>query len=235
MHIAALVLGIIAILISLIPLLGMYAIPLAGLAILFGVLSLRKSKGLAIAGLVCGGLAAAMGGYQYSLAQDVKKALTTELDKGLKDGLGAAIKAEATKATSLDKPATVKEDIALDPFGPDFVGMVATVPAGTKLVADEFSRQFILNDFEFVAVSDAPYWEDGVKGILSDKTLQNVQRKSPTDVRWEATPPIGKTWYIDTLVKVGKKPYSCGNQIGTTSGPAMVDAFAAICSSIRKK
>lgn len=56
MPVAALVLGIVGLILSFVPCLGMYAIPLTILAIIFGVIGMKKEKGkgMAIAGLVCG-------------------------------------------------------------------------------------------------------------------------------------------------------------------------------------
>ena len=61
MPVAALVLGIVGLLLSLVPCLGMWALPLTLLAIIFGALGLKKEegkekkgKGMAIAGLICG-------------------------------------------------------------------------------------------------------------------------------------------------------------------------------------
>lgn len=56
MPIAALVLGLVGLILSLVPCLGMYALPLTILAIIFAVLGMKKEtgKGMSIAGLVCG-------------------------------------------------------------------------------------------------------------------------------------------------------------------------------------
>jgi hypothetical protein len=56
MNIAALVLGIVGTVVALIPCLGMYAIPLTLLAIVFGALSMKREqgRGMAVAGLVLG-------------------------------------------------------------------------------------------------------------------------------------------------------------------------------------
>lgn len=56
MPVAALVLGIVGLVLSLVPCLGMYALPLTILGIIFGVLGMKKEtgRGMSIAGLVCG-------------------------------------------------------------------------------------------------------------------------------------------------------------------------------------
>jgi hypothetical protein len=53
MIIAALVLGIVGTVVALIPCLGMYAIPLTLLAVVFGALSIKREqgRGMAVAGL----------------------------------------------------------------------------------------------------------------------------------------------------------------------------------------
>ena len=64
MGIAALVLGIIGLIVSIIPFVGMYALPLTVLALLLGALGMRKRpRGLATAGVVLGLLGTALGGY----------------------------------------------------------------------------------------------------------------------------------------------------------------------------
>jgi hypothetical protein len=75
---ASLVLGIIDALIAIIPILGMYAIPFAALALIFGFLgrSKPKGKGLAIAGIVLGLIGIGLGGWQYSLYRKAKEELT---------------------------------------------------------------------------------------------------------------------------------------------------------------
>ena len=76
MGVAALVLGIIGTLVSFIPVLGMYAIPLTVLALAFGALGLRKPKrGLATAGLVLGLVGTGIGGWQYTLSRKIEKEL----------------------------------------------------------------------------------------------------------------------------------------------------------------
>jgi hypothetical protein len=85
MGVAALVLGIVGTLIALIPILGMYAIPLTAIALILGILGVRKpKKGLAMAGLLLGLVGTGIGGWQYSLARKVHNELTdpnSELNK----------------------------------------------------------------------------------------------------------------------------------------------------------
>lgn len=90
MGIAALVLGIIGLLVSLVPFLGVVAFPLAILALIFGGLAIRAKahKGIGIAGLVTGLLALGFAFFQHSN----NKKLASEVDK-----LGAELKEELKK------------------------------------------------------------------------------------------------------------------------------------------
>lgn len=65
MGIAAMVLGIVGLLFSFIPCLGMYAAPVTLLAVILGAIGMRKpqGKGMAIAGLTCGALGCIISAY----------------------------------------------------------------------------------------------------------------------------------------------------------------------------
>jgi hypothetical protein len=144
--------------------------------------------------------------------------------------------AEPPKDEPKKLPEAEMVDHDLAPFGKPFEGMVVTAPKEAKLEFDEPSRHIVLSDTDFVDVSEAPYWEDGVKGLDKDKDNQNIKKVSETEVRYERTPPLGKSWLVDTLVKVGKDKYSCGTGMtGTFHSEAMADRIATICKSIRKK
>jgi len=97
MGVAALVLGIVGTLIALIPVLGMYAIPLTALALIFGLVGMRKpKKGLAIAGLTLGLVGTGIGGWQYSLAKKIDHELAdkdSDLNKAV-DKAAADFKAD---------------------------------------------------------------------------------------------------------------------------------------------
>ncbi len=82
MGVAALVLGIVGLIVAIIPFLGMYALPLTLLALIFGGLGMRKApKGLATAGLVLGLIGSCLGGYWVHASHEVSAALQKELDK----------------------------------------------------------------------------------------------------------------------------------------------------------
>ena len=95
MHIAALVLGIIGLLVSLVPFVGMYALPLTALALIFGLVTLKKKKGMAIAGLALGVVGSGLAGYQIYAWQEAKRAI----EAGLRDGMSEeSIKASLDQA-----------------------------------------------------------------------------------------------------------------------------------------
>jgi len=82
MGIAALVIGIIGFLVSLVPFIGMYALPLTGIAFILGAVAMRKKpRGLAIAGFVLGMLGSGLGGYWIHATHKAAAALQEEVDK----------------------------------------------------------------------------------------------------------------------------------------------------------
>lgn len=83
MPVAALVLGIIGLIISIIPFFGMYALPLTALAALLGFLGRKKvtGKGLATAGLVLGLIGSALGGWWVYASHKAKAELSKQLDE----------------------------------------------------------------------------------------------------------------------------------------------------------
>jgi hypothetical protein len=121
MPIAALVLGIVGLVLSLIPCLGMYALPLTLLAIILGALGMKDAagRGLAIAGLACGiiGTCAAAwwlyafmslkGAGEEGLKQFEKdfKAATEKMEKDLEKDLNKAVEAAPTPAPAPEAPA----------------------------------------------------------------------------------------------------------------------------------
>ncbi|HUJ62343.1 MAG TPA: hypothetical protein VLX92_27740 [Kofleriaceae bacterium] len=83
MGVAALVLGIVGLLLSFIPFFGMYALPLTALALILGALGARKpKKGLAIAGLVLGLVGSGLGAYWAYASHKA----ASELHDALKNG-----------------------------------------------------------------------------------------------------------------------------------------------------
>ena len=149
-------------------------------------------------------------------------------------------KPDEPKEPAKDEPKKLPEaemvDHDLAPFGKQFTGYVVTAPKDAKIEFDDPSRQIVLSDTDFVSISEAPYWEDGVKTLDKDKDNQNIKKVSDTEYRYERTPPLGKSWLVDMLVKVGKDKYSCGTGMtGTFHSEAMADRISTICKSIRKK
>ena len=145
-------------------------------------------------------------------------------------------KAEEPKSEEKKLPDAEMVDHDMAPFGKQFTGWVVTAPKDAKLEFDDPSRHIVLSDTDFIDVSEAPYWEDGIKALSQDKDNQNIKKVSDTEVRYERTPPLGKSWLVDILVKVGKEKWSCGTGMtGTFHSAAMADRIATICKSIRKK
>lgn len=95
MPIAALVLGIIGLVLSLVPCLGMYAMPLTVLAVILGALGMKAAtgRGMAIAGLVCGIIGTCVAGWWIYAYLTVKSASEDGL-KQLKKDLKAAVDKE---------------------------------------------------------------------------------------------------------------------------------------------
>lgn len=87
MGVAALVLGIIGLLLSLIPLLGIYAAPLTVLAVILGIVGIRKpqGRGMAIAGLVCGVLGCIVVALWLLLFGRASSEITKALDNSKRD------------------------------------------------------------------------------------------------------------------------------------------------------
>lgn len=108
MPIAALVLGIVGLLFSLVPCLGMYALPLTVLAVIFGAVGMKKpaGKGMAIAGLVCGVVGTAVAAYWLYAYLTIKGAVEDEIDK---QGKKAVEEMFDKAAEELNKPTPAPE------------------------------------------------------------------------------------------------------------------------------
>jgi hypothetical protein len=129
MGIAALVLGITGLLGSFIPCLGMYAIPLTALAVIFGAIGMRGSKdprassgrGMALAGIICGGLGTLIAAYwiylYFTIAPGLEQSLHDGIERGIQreeSGRGAVEQDERAKQQQLeaDKPKLEAEPAA---------------------------------------------------------------------------------------------------------------------------
>jgi hypothetical protein len=105
MGIAAMVLGILGLILSFVPCLGMYALPLTGLAVILGALGLRtpkdgvpRGKGMAIAGLVTGLIGSILGAYWLYIWMHIKNdASMGDFRKGFNEGIQKALREEAEK------------------------------------------------------------------------------------------------------------------------------------------
>jgi hypothetical protein len=176
----------------------------------------------------------------FALTAACSKKKETPKDEAPKPAEPAAktepAKAEPAKDEPKTLPAAEMVDHDLSPFGKQFAGYVVSAPKDAKIEFDDPSRHIVLSDTDFVSLDEAPYWEDSVKGLDKDKDNQNIKKVSDTEYRWERTPPLGKSWLVDTLVKVGKDKWSCGTGMtGTFHSEAMADRISTICKSIHKK
>ena len=122
------VLGILGLVLSFVPCLGMYALPLTVLAVILGALAMRsgkdglpkKGKGMAIAGLVCGLFGSLIGAYwlwAYMSIKNGSSSFEKEFKKGFNEGIEKAIKEEAAKAKH-DMPDHVVPSEKPDPATP---------------------------------------------------------------------------------------------------------------------
>ena len=145
-------------------------------------------------------------------------------------------KKEEPKTDEKKLPEAEMVEHDLSPFGKQFAGYVAMAPKDAKIEFDDPSRHIKLSDEDFISISEAQYWEDGVKTLADDKDNKDIKKVSDTEYRWVRTPPLGKSWLVDTLVMIGKEKWSCGTGMtGTFHSEAMADRIATICKSIKKK
>jgi hypothetical protein len=109
MPIAAMVCGIVGLVFSFVPCLGMYAIPVTLVAVILGVLGMKKEKGkgMAIAGLITGIVGTLIAGYwiyvYFTVKGDLEKfdkdLKSGKFDKEIKDTMEKEMKKELDKAT----------------------------------------------------------------------------------------------------------------------------------------
>lgn len=124
MAIAALVLGILGLVLSFVPCLGMYAMPLTILAIILGGLGMKKvqGKGMSIAGLVMGVIGTLIAGWWIYAYLSVKQ--------GLKDGTYEKQANEMIKEAQEKQEKEAKEAGKPDPATPPPADP-APVPTGS--------------------------------------------------------------------------------------------------------
>lgn len=175
---------------------------------------------------------------------DDKKVDAKKVDAKKTDDKKADAKTDAKTDAKVDappagdeKPAVAADaadkEMDLAAFGPEFKGYVVMAPEGTKIELDDPSRHITLSDVDFISLGEAPFYDDGVKGLAGDKDNSNIKIVSPTEARWERNPPLGKQWNYDIKIDIGGKAWSCNG--GTFTDAAMADKQVAICKSIKKK
>ncbi len=131
-------------------------------------------------------------------------------------------------------PLLADKEIDLAPWGPAFAGYVAMAPEGTDVSFDDPSRQLTFGeDNNYVSVSEAPFWADGIKTLSTDPDNSELKNVSDTEVRWMRNPPLGKEWNFDLKLDIGGKPYGCSGSTFTSA--TMADKLVSICKSIKKK
>jgi hypothetical protein len=109
MAVAALVLGIVGLVISFIPCLGLYGLFLTVPGLIFGLVGISKAKkakagmGLAIAGLICSLIGTAIAGWQFYVIKHAATGLSEAIDKAAKDANKAAKDADNAKEIEKQK------------------------------------------------------------------------------------------------------------------------------------
>lgn len=90
MGLVGMILGILAVILSFVPCIGIYAIFPGVIGLIFSILGMKKvKKGMAIAGLVCSLIGTGVASWQYYVLNEVDKELqnfdTTELERDLEN------------------------------------------------------------------------------------------------------------------------------------------------------
>ena len=86
MGLVGMILGILAVVISFVPCLGMYAMYPGIVGIIFSALGLRKvKKGMAIAGLVCSVLGTSIATWQFYAMKESVEEFNEEFDKNMEE------------------------------------------------------------------------------------------------------------------------------------------------------
>jgi len=120
MPIAALVLGIVGLVLSLVPCLGMYAMPLTLLAVILGVFGMKAAtgRGMAIAGLVCGIIGSCIAAWWIYAVVVTKDATTQGFKQFESEFKAAAEQAKKDMKKDLDKSAAEAAAAAPAPAAP---------------------------------------------------------------------------------------------------------------------
>lgn len=90
MGLVGMILGILAVILSFVPCIGVYAIFPGVVGLIFSILGMKKvKKGMAIAGLVCSLIGTGVASWQYYVLNEAAKELqnfdTTELERDLEN------------------------------------------------------------------------------------------------------------------------------------------------------
>ena len=152
---------------------------------------------------------------------------------GTAPGAAAPTAVAPTPAPAASAASEKMVEIDLSPGGEDFKGLVISAPESAKLNSD---FQITWGEAEYVQVGLAPYWEDGVAGLSTDKDNQNIVISKGVMARYERVAPMGRSWLVDVFAKIGGKSYSCNNGIvGTFTSKQMADLAEKMCKTLKKK
>jgi hypothetical protein len=141
--------------------------------------------------------------------------------------------AETKPAEPEAKPAGDLKEVDLSVWGPAWKGYVLMAPAGAKATFDDPSRQLTLSETDYLKLSEAPFFEDGVGSLEKDKDNKNIAKVSTAEVTYERTPPLGKQWCFDMLYVKEKEKWSCSAETFTSA--EMSKQLRDVCKSIKKK
>jgi hypothetical protein len=145
----------------------------------------------------------------------------------------AAACSGARSEAGVSAAAAPLKEVDLSAWGKQWKGYVAMAPASAKVTFDDPSRQLHLSDEDYINVSEAPFFQDGIAGLSKDADNKNIVKVSATEVTYERNPPLGKQWCFDSLVKTGKAKWSCAAQSFTSAETAK--RLLEICRSIKKR
>lgn len=135
-------------------------------------------------------------------------------------------------AKAAEKPAAPEMvELSLAAVDKSLADYVMMAPKGAKV--DGTQIQF--GESEFLELSPAPGWQDSIKALADDKLNGNIKKVSETEYRWERTPPIGKMFMVDVLIKVGDANWSCSTGLVGPLAIETADTIEKMCTSITKK
>ncbi len=240
MAIAGLILGILGLLLSWIPFVGWLGVLLALIGVGLGLGGMKAKRGLGMAAAIIAAAGLAIGLYiqikSVLAAKEAVNQISAELDKPENkkafEELKAAANAAAAEPAKAAAPVEVKE-IDLSAFGPSFKGYVAMAPSTSKVEFDDPSRFLHISELDYLKLSEAPFFADGIASLSKDPDNKNIVKLGELGATYERNPPLGKQWCFDYQVKIGADAWSCSAESFTSAEVAK--QLLEICKSIKKK